>query len=503
MDNLLTDFSFITRKTTIGQLPLSSAQFSETTPTRQVTMAFLEHSNLPGIIITDHQSRVKAVLSNRKFIEKMGGSPDTIERRLNCPIAVLINWINIEPLVLPSTCSIQDAVQFCLKRPKENIYEPVVVQFPDFSYKTLDMHTLLLAQNQLLTNAISIEKSRRKVAEALYRAGRAISGTLKLNTVLEVVLDFTTQFIEFSHVIFFIHKNDQLEVAASRGSYLQAYPVGKKINLSTHKHLEQILKSEDILITASLDEDHARELEVPPGASILGIPLAGSDENIGFLCLIHETSYFYEQNDITTVVNFVINSAVAINNALLYSKVSEDANHDPLTGLYNRRHFFETIPSLLEMCKTSLQPLSLMIIDIDHFKDINDRYGHLAGDDLLKSIADILNSRIRNLDFVCRYGGEEFLIVLPETPQHIALEIAERLRATVDNKRFNLFQLNTSAHTTISIGLSIYPQNAQSVETLIHTADLALYHAKISRNCVWLYSPDQTGEMPALPLARD
>lgn len=169
----------------------------------------------------------------------------------------------------------------------------------------------------------------------------------------------------------------------------------------------------------------------------------------------------------------------------LQVQLSEQANRDPLTGLYNRRFFGTTLTRELARCDRERQPLSLILIDIDHFKKVNDTYGHQAGDEVLKTLAAMLAKQARASDVACRYGGEEFLILLPSMPQDAALERAEQWRtafaaATVP---FNEFHIQA----TLSVGVASYPDHGTSPEELIRSADLALYRAKTEgRNCVVL-----------------
>jgi diguanylate cyclase (GGDEF)-like protein len=160
----------------------------------------------------------------------------------------------------------------------------------------------------------------------------------------------------------------------------------------------------------------------------------------------------------------------------LQTQLSEQANRDPLTGLYNRRYLDTTLARELARCEREGQHLSLMLIDIDHFKQVNDRYGHPAGDEVLKKLAALLNEQARAADVACRYGGEEFLLVLPNMPQDIARVRAEQWREAfvATTVLFDTFQIQA----TLSIGIATYPDHGSSPEELIRSADQALYRAK-------------------------
>lgn len=161
---------------------------------------------------------------------------------------------------------------------------------------------------------------------------------------------------------------------------------------------------------------------------------------------------------------------------LLQDKLRQQANHDALTGLYNRHYLDASMGRELDRCKREGQPLSLMMIDIDHFKLINDTYGHQAGDEALRQLAALLRTHARAADLVCRYGGEEFLLVLPGMSHDTAGVRAEAYRHDFEAMTICFGEFRIQA--TLSIGISCYPGNGTSAEELIKQADLALYQAK-------------------------
>lgn len=167
------------------------------------------------------------------------------------------------------------------------------------------------------------------------------------------------------------------------------------------------------------------------------------------------------------------------------SLLTEQVATDPLTGLYNRRHMLGALETEIERTQRSRQATSLVMLDIDHFKRINDRHGHLAGDDVLRQTSRILLQTLRKIDIACRYGGEEFAIILPATPLLIAAEVAERLRLSLESATINLANA-TQLAITASFGVTtcLAPQNALK-DALIAQADRQLYLAKnAGRNCV-------------------
>jgi diguanylate cyclase (GGDEF)-like protein len=172
----------------------------------------------------------------------------------------------------------------------------------------------------------------------------------------------------------------------------------------------------------------------------------------------------------------------------LQARLLEEAIRDPLTGLYNRRFMNENLSLEIAKAKRMNFPITIFFLDIDHFKRLNDRYGHQAGDRILKEIGEILEKGLRAGDFACRYGGEEFLMVLPGMPKEKAKITAERILLKIKN--ISLPNLEDAAKVTVSIGISVYPQDATLIDELIFAADQALYFAKLKgRNRVEIFNP--------------
>jgi len=156
----------------------------------------------------------------------------------------------------------------------------------------------------------------------------------------------------------------------------------------------------------------------------------------------------------------------------------EMAITDALTGLHNRRYMESHLATLAEQASARGKSLALMMLDIDFFKTINDTYGHDAGDDVLREFAVRIRKSIRGIDLACRYGGEEFVIVMPETDMHVAGMVAERLRRSIAGQPFSIQRGSREIDVTISVGLSTLTSKGDTVTDLLKRADVALYRAK-------------------------
>lgn len=151
--------------------------------------------------------------------------------------------------------------------------------------------------------------------------------------------------------------------------------------------------------------------------------------------------------------------------------------HDGLTGLYNRREFHWMLKEEIERSRRYGRSFSLLMLDIDHFKSVNDTYGHQAGDEVLRVLADLVGREVRPVDRVCRFGGEEFTIILPETPVSGGLITAERIRALAGSRAISVTE-EQSLNLTVSVGVAAFPLNGKTAEDLLSAADQALYAAK-------------------------
>jgi len=166
--------------------------------------------------------------------------------------------------------------------------------------------------------------------------------------------------------------------------------------------------------------------------------------------------------------------AIAIQNARYFEQIRHMAFVDGLTGVYNRRYFEQRVLEELERASRYAGGLAVLMLDIDHFKNVNDEFGHLLGDEVLRQVSAILTRQLRKIDVVCRYGGEEFAILVPQTTGERAWGAAEKLRRAVEAWSFP----GVPRPVTVSIGVADFPQNGATRDELVKAADSALYAAK-------------------------
>lgn len=211
-------------------------------------------------------------------------------------------------------------------------------------------------------------------------------------------------------------------------------------------------------------------------SSLIASPLMSEDKVVGVVRIDSVESGFFTQDDLRLLDIIADLGAVALQNSYLYAKTQELAIRDGLTGLFVRRYFMDRFGKELKRVALKQGMLAVLILDIDHFKDYNDRYGHTAGDLVLKHLAGVVGSMAREGDIVARYGGEEIVIVLSGRDRAQAVAEAEALRRAIAERPFDLRRHQT--RITASIGVAHYPEDALSEESLLHVADARLYAAK-------------------------
>jgi len=222
--------------------------------------------------------------------------------------------------------------------------------------------------------------------------------------------------------------------------------------------------------------------------SLLCVPLIAKGEVIGVINITNKKhNKLFNQKDLEFITSLANQAAIAIDNAKLY----ELATKDGMTKLYIYRHFYTLLENEIRRCSRYKRNTSLIMMDIDNFKRINDTYGHLTGDIILKRLAATLQETVRKIDIPARYGGEEFVVILPETDKKDACVIAERIRKNIEQITVNIDDTRTLS-PTVSIGVAQYTTDGQEPKELINAADTALYFSKHNgKNMVSIYEKDE------------
>jgi diguanylate cyclase (GGDEF)-like protein len=215
-----------------------------------------------------------------------------------------------------------------------------------------------------------------------------------------------------------------------------------------------------------------------PHRSELIVPMVSEGKTVGLLSAKSPKANAFTEHDEQILSILAASTAMSLVNADLHQRMEKLTIIDELTGVFNYRHFRSRLEDERRRTVRYGQPLSLVMVDIDWFKRLNDEHGHETGNVALRGLAQVIDSCIRDVDILARYGGEEFIIILPQTALHEAKVIGERIRQHVEQSEFGTGADGQPLRLTVSIGISSFPENGRPEDELVQTVDQALYHAK-------------------------
>lgn len=363
------------------------------------------------------------------------------------------------------------------------------------AFSKADEKLLIMAASSMavfMENSVNISRMRIEAREfsAFYQLTKMLSTTLKLNEILDISINFSKGVVDFDMAAIAL-KDDRgdLKFAAAKGERSAAIMNDEIIK--GREYFQWIMeKGNSVQFYCSrMDKKIMQKIPYPfdKMGSFICIPLKLSDQVMGVFITARHLDLQYSAYEIRLFEALSAHVAVAISNATIYNKMEELATRDGLTGLHNFRFFHERLAHEIERGERYNQPLSLILLDIDFFKKVNDTYGHPAGDRVLKSVASILAASVREIDLAARYGGEEFVLLLLNTDADGANTIAERIRKNIERCIFDIGEGKTLKITS-SMGISSFPSDAVDQRQMIARADASLYVAKgDGRNRVYAY----------------
>ena len=321
-----------------------------------------------------------------------------------------------------------------------------------------------------------LEKSQAQL-EVIYENSRILASILDSESVVREVMKIMGEILGYdSYAIVFRDREGKFYYrarAVDRHTSLHPKPcdsegislIKKVIDMGEPVSIKNVMTRQDYTVL----NERTR--------SIMLVPLASHGFTMGVLIAeSNEANHFHERDQ--QMLSIVSRStAMALENAELHRRTEELTINDELTDTYNYRYFVLKLQEEKRRASRYMLPLSLIMVDIDWFKKLNDSYGHQVGNVVLKQLSDIIKRCIRDVDIFCRYGGEEFVVILPQTPQVEASSIAERIRQQVEEAVL-LVDNAGRLKITVSIGVTSFPENGKSQEDILAVADQALYRAK-------------------------
>lgn len=357
-----------------------------------------------------------------------------------------------------------------------------------------------------------------RVAELqiLYDLARTIASSLDLNEVLQrvaSVLPVKLKVPKFS--IMLLNTDGQLEVLKAHppnvGSEGLTFAIGEGVcgraaELRRSWYVSDLQADTLFRVRGSSGEkDHG---------SLLSVPMVRGSELLGVLNFERVQKADFGPDEMEFFAAVADQVGLAVQNARLHEQTVALSITDPLTGVFNRRHLFQQLEAEIARATRFGKPLSMLMIDIDHFKHLNDSAGHSAGDDVLRQVCVRLKANLRKVDTLARYGGEEFIVLLPQVGRDEAFEVAEKLRKSISDAPLEHGKTQPGGKVTISIGVATLPHDAVEQSKLVDCADSALYASKRGgRDKATLFAPgmesdptrqrgpkarERSGEQPAL-----
>ncbi|MEO7803292.1 MAG: diguanylate cyclase [Actinomycetota bacterium] len=323
---------------------------------------------------------------------------------------------------------------------------------------------------KLMVHVSQLQESREELKRALARFGEMLRSTHDLDSLLEVILDTSIDTLN-----------------AKRGWLMLPGPRGA-MNLAVSRHFEGLDADAGKGLAAYVAESGKAWL-YPEGdahlngdlasETVLAVPLYSQEKLVGVLSLFdREEVGVFTTADLNTLVSLAGQAGVAIENVMLHREAQQLAIMDGLTGVFNRRYFQMQFDQEIHRAARFSDEFSVIMLDIDDFKKLNDAHGHQMGDSVLVELSRRVSAVIRDVDWFARYGGEEFILLLPATPLDGGIRTAEKIRAAVAGRPFHGEIIETTVSVTVSAGVACFPIHGRERAALIRAADSALYVAK-------------------------
>jgi diguanylate cyclase (GGDEF)-like protein len=346
--------------------------------------------------------------------------------------------------------------------------------FRDYAQLNLENHNL----------RVEVDKNRKadKKLAGLIELSNSIVSILDKQKLLNTLLEKSLQLLnaEQGSLMLLDRETSELVVEAKKSI---DDTVQEKMRFKKNEGISGlVLESGGALLVEDIEQDpRIRQANRPRyrTKSFISVPIKVEDRLTGVLNVSDKIEGdVFNEDDLRLVESFINNVAIAIERSILY-KQTEDLQKlsitDPLTGIYNRRYLNRRLSEEITKYNRYRHPFSFMMLDLDRFKEYNDTYGHISGDNLLKALASIMEKSLRTIDIAARFGGDEFVAIFPQTPKVDAIQITNRLKEKIDKA---LSEYSAEVPLTISIGLATYPDDASSIMELIEKTDQALYLAK-------------------------
>lgn len=305
----------------------------------------------------------------------------------------------------------------------------------------------------------------------LYRLGHLLNSSLQENQIMEITIrELAVSWPECNCHVAKLNSNGEFNVVASSPNSLSGI-----LNLGSVITAKLVEKMEPVVINNTLRDKRLTSdfLSRFYLKSVLLAPVVEKGRTTGLILMESNKLRDFNSGEVALIMLTSGQMGISLENARLYERMERLARFDELTNIYNRRAFHEVIEAELVQSRQTISRLSLVMVDIDFFKKVNDRWGHQVGDHVLAQVAELIKQNLRDKDSVARFGGEEFVIILPGANCRTALQVAERVRRSVEGANWS-----DGLKVTVSAGVASYPDDGEKLKELLKSADQALYKAK-------------------------
>ncbi len=338
--------------------------------------------------------------------------------------------------------------------------------------------------NKYVNTLGELEKQVQELS-LLNEIGQAVNSAMELDKLWELIYQQTSRLVDFQSLYITLYDEEKQELRTVFDVLKGRRRIDReKPRPFARGRTEYIIREKKPLLIRGNVQKIYEQLQIvssdKEAKAFAGVPIMARGKVIGVIAAQHyESDDAYDEHTIELLSAIANQAGIAIENARLFEATKKLATIDPLTGVWNRRSLEEALQREKDRSERFHHSFSILMLDVDNLKILNDTYGHLLGDEVIKTIARTIKSSCRRIDMVGRYGGDEFVVILPETDRKGAVKVSEKILSRIKSKSLTAPD-GTKIPLSVSIGIASYPLDAEDVEKLLSLADAAMYRAKLT-----------------------